>query len=53
MYPGSHARATPDKPAPSMGGGDFQAELPRADNGNLYERLLLDRYWKGHATRIL
>jgi long-chain acyl-CoA synthetase len=32
---------------------DFEAELPRAPTGKLYKRLLKDRYWAGHATRIL
>jgi long-chain acyl-CoA synthetase len=32
---------------------DFEAQLPRAENGKLYKRRLVDRYWKGHATRIL
>jgi len=32
---------------------DFEAELPRADNGKLYKRLLRDRYWEGHGTRLL
>lgn len=32
---------------------DFQAELPRHPNGKLYKRLLKDRYWGGHSTRIV
>jgi acyl-CoA synthetase (AMP-forming)/AMP-acid ligase II len=32
---------------------DFEAELPRHPTGKLYKRLLKDRYWKGHATRIV
>lgn len=32
---------------------DFEAELPRAPTGKLYKRLLRDRYWAGHATRIV
>jgi long-chain acyl-CoA synthetase len=32
---------------------DFEEELPRAPTGKLYKRLLRDRYWEGHATRIL
>ena len=32
---------------------DFEAELPRLPTGKLYKRLLRDRYWKGHASRIL
>jgi long-chain acyl-CoA synthetase len=32
---------------------DFEAELPRHPTGKLYKRLLKDRYWTGHATRIV
>jgi long-chain acyl-CoA synthetase len=32
---------------------DFAAELPRHPTGKLYKRLLKDRYWEGHATRLL
>ncbi len=32
---------------------DFEAELPRHPTGKLYKRLLKDRYWVGHTTRIL
>jgi long-chain acyl-CoA synthetase len=32
---------------------DFEAELPRHPTGKLYKRLLKDRYWQGHTTRIL
>lgn len=32
---------------------DFEAELPRAPTGKLYKRLLRDRYWAGHASRIV
>jgi long-chain acyl-CoA synthetase len=32
---------------------DFEAELPRGDNGKLYKRVLRDRYWEGHGTRLL
>ncbi|MHB8466566.1 MAG: acyl-CoA synthetase [Acidimicrobiales bacterium] len=32
---------------------DFTSELPRGDNGKLYKRALRDRYWEGHATRIV
>ena len=32
---------------------DFEAELPRHATGKLYKRLLKDRYWQGHASRIL
>jgi long-chain acyl-CoA synthetase len=32
---------------------DFSSELPRDPNGKLYKRLLRDRYWEGHDTRLL
>lgn len=32
---------------------DFEAELPRHPTGKLYKRLLRDRYWGGHSTRIV
>jgi len=32
---------------------DFDAELPRHPTGKLYKRLLKDRYWQGHGTRIV
>jgi long-chain acyl-CoA synthetase len=32
---------------------DFEAELPRHPTGKLYKRLLRDRYWSGHASRII
>jgi long-chain acyl-CoA synthetase len=32
---------------------DFETELPRADSGKLYKRLLRERYWRGHASRIV
>ena len=32
---------------------DFVAELPRGDNGKLYKRVLRDRYWEGHTTRLV
>ena len=31
---------------------DFEAELPRLPTGKLYKRLLRDRYWEGHASKI-
>ena len=31
---------------------DFEEELPRHPTGKLYKRLLKDRYWAGHETRI-
>jgi long-chain acyl-CoA synthetase len=32
---------------------DFVDELPRYPTGKLYKRLLRDRYWAGHQTRIV
>ena len=32
---------------------DFAAELPRLPTGKLYKRLLRDRYWGEHTTRIV
>jgi long-chain acyl-CoA synthetase len=32
---------------------DFADELPRDDNGKLYKRLLRDRYWEGHDSRVI
>jgi long-chain acyl-CoA synthetase len=32
---------------------DFEAELPRHPTGKLYKRLLKDRYWGGHTSRIV
>ena len=32
---------------------DFEAELPRGENGKLYKRVLRDRYWEGHGTRLV
>jgi fatty-acyl-CoA synthase len=32
---------------------DFVEELPRDDNGKLYKRLLRERYWEGHDSRII
>ena len=31
---------------------DFEAELPRLPTGKLYKRLLRDRYWKDHKSKI-
>jgi long-chain acyl-CoA synthetase len=31
---------------------DFEAALPRLPTGKLLKRLVKDRYWEGHATRI-
>jgi acyl-CoA synthetase (AMP-forming)/AMP-acid ligase II len=32
---------------------DFTDELPRHPTGKLYKRLLRDKYWEGHASRIV
>jgi len=32
---------------------DFEAELPRHPTGKLYKRLLKDRYWAGHVSKII
>jgi acyl-coenzyme A synthetase/AMP-(fatty) acid ligase len=32
---------------------DFVDELPRDESGKLYKRLLRDRYWAGHDSRII
>jgi acyl-CoA synthetase (AMP-forming)/AMP-acid ligase II len=32
---------------------DFVDELPRHPTGKLYKRLLKDRYWEGHESRII
>ncbi len=32
---------------------DFLEELPRHPTGKLYKRLLRDKYWEGHKTKIL
>ena len=32
---------------------DFEAELPRHPTGKLYKRILRDRYWAGHASRLV
>jgi long-chain acyl-CoA synthetase len=32
---------------------DFEEELPRLPTGKLYKRLLRDRYWADHQSRIL
>jgi acyl-CoA synthetase (AMP-forming)/AMP-acid ligase II len=31
---------------------DFDAQLPRLDNGKLYKKALRDRYWEGRDTRV-
>jgi fatty-acyl-CoA synthase len=32
---------------------DFTADLPRDPSGKLYKRLVKDRYWSGHESRVL
>ena len=32
---------------------DFEVELPRLPTGKLYKRVLRDRYWAGHKSRIV
>jgi fatty-acyl-CoA synthase len=32
---------------------DFVDELPRDPSGKLYKRLLSERYWEGHASRVI
>ena len=32
---------------------DFVTDLPRDPNGKLYKRLVKERYWEGHDTRLL
>lgn len=32
---------------------DFARQLPRLDNGKLYKGPLRDRYWAGHASRVI
>jgi long-chain acyl-CoA synthetase len=32
---------------------DFVSELPRDPNGKLYKRILRERYWEGHDTRVV
>ena len=32
---------------------DFEEELPRHPTGKLYKRLLRDRYWEGHDSKLL
>jgi fatty-acyl-CoA synthase len=32
---------------------DFVEQLPRDDNGKLYKRLVRERYWEGHDSRVI
>ena len=32
---------------------DFDAQLPRLDNGKLYKSIVRDRYWEGKDSRVL
>jgi fatty-acyl-CoA synthase len=32
---------------------DFDAQLPRLDNGKLYKTALRDRYWEGRSSRVV
>ena len=32
---------------------DFEAQLPRLDNGKLYKTALRDRYWEGRTTKVM
>lgn len=32
---------------------DFQPELPRLPSGKLLKRLIRDRYWHGHTSRVI
>jgi long-chain acyl-CoA synthetase len=32
---------------------DFDAQLPRLDNGKLYKAALRDRYWEGRSSRVV
>jgi acyl-CoA synthetase (AMP-forming)/AMP-acid ligase II len=32
---------------------DFQSELPRLPSGKLLKRLIKDRYWHGHTSRVI
>ena len=45
------ASAWPTSSAPAS--IDFEDELPRLPTGKLYKRLLKDRYWVGHQSRII
>lgn len=32
---------------------DFELELPRHPTGKLYKRILRDRYWQGHSSKLV
>jgi acyl-coenzyme A synthetase/AMP-(fatty) acid ligase len=32
---------------------DYETEMPRHETGKLYKRLLRDRYWVGHASKLV
>jgi long-chain acyl-CoA synthetase len=32
---------------------DFESELPRLPSGKLLKRLIKDRYWQGHTSRVI
>jgi acyl-coenzyme A synthetase/AMP-(fatty) acid ligase len=32
---------------------DFATELPRTETGKMQKRKLRDRYWQGHASRLV
>ena len=52
MYPGTLAKILSDQ-AECPRSVDFEAELPRHPTGKLYKRLLKDRYWGRHDSRIV
>jgi acyl-coenzyme A synthetase/AMP-(fatty) acid ligase len=49
----SSPTATSGSPSTSARGVDFTDALPRDPNGKLYKRLLKEKYWEGHDTRLL
>lgn len=44
-----HQHLTPIKCPRSI---DFEAQLPRQDNGKLYKLVLREHYWHGHDKRV-